>query len=108
MYICPPEATGDGHDTNSLGGAALIALIGTASAADMAPKYPLKAPPPPAPSYDWNGFYLGGYWGNSVSHATASTPVPTDPGFHTGAIGINNGGWIGGIEGGYNWQFSPS
>jgi len=43
------------------GGAALLALMGMASAADMPAKMPLKAAP--AIGYDWNGFYLGGYYG---------------------------------------------
>ncbi len=91
-----------------LGGVALIALIGTAGAADIAPKYPVKAPPPPAPSYDWNGFYLGGYYGNSLNQATATTPGTPAGGTTEGKVDINSLGWSGGVTGGYNWQFAPA
>jgi opacity protein-like surface antigen len=45
----------------------VAALIGTpAFAADM----PVKAPPapPPAPIYNWNGWYVGGNVGGGISH----------------------------------------
>jgi len=78
----------------------IAAPLSTASAADM----PLKAPPPPpAPVYNWTGFYLGGQigdgWGTS---------------FQMGANGFGNTGnyritgVVGGGTAGYNWQFNPS
>jgi outer membrane immunogenic protein len=69
----------------------------------------VKAPPPPAPVYDWTGFYLGGFYGNSLSQSQASTPAPGLPvGTHSGAVDINSIGWSGGGEAGYNWQFAPT
>src|ERR1700678_3941537 len=54
-------------------------------------QYPVKAPPPPAPVYDWTGFYLGGFYGNSLSQSQASTPAPGLPvGTHSGAVDINS------------------
>jgi outer membrane immunogenic protein len=50
--------------TYVVAGAALIAP--PASAADMAVKMPMKAPPPPpAPVYSWTGWYVDGNagWG---------------------------------------------
>ena len=78
----------------------------SALAADM----PLKAPPaPPAPTYDWTGFYLGGFDSYSVNRATASTPLPGLPaGTRTGAVGIAGGGWGGGATIGYNLQLAPT
>jgi len=50
-----------------LGTICLVALSGSAMAADMAAR-PYKAPPVVvAPIYDWTGFYIGanGGWGES-------------------------------------------
>ena len=96
---------------------AAIALIGTpAFAADMAVKAPPS--PPPAPVYNWTGFYVGGNIGASFGRAktdynvapvtvtTTSTPI-TVPGFAGSAL-TEPAGVIGGGQIGYNWQFSPT
>jgi len=81
-------------------GIATLALIGAAVAADLPAKAPiLKAPP--APLYDWNGFYVGGYYGTSISHTRATSAL------RPGAVDINDGGISVGVAGGYNWQISP-
>src|SRR5215471_18726417 len=50
-------------------GAALVALTGIATAADM----PVKAPlPPPPPPFSWTGFYIGGQVGWVSAHDDAS------------------------------------
>jgi outer membrane immunogenic protein len=75
---------------------AISALLaaGNAGAADLslAPLY--KAPPAPAPAYDWSGFYLGinggGGWGHSYWSGQGS------------GFGLS-GGQAGGTLG-YNWQ----
>jgi outer membrane immunogenic protein len=73
----------------------LFGLAGTAHAADV-PVRPYYKAPPPAPVFNWTGFYAGlhgGYgWGDSE---IAGLPFNTD-------------GWFGGVQAGYNWQFSPN
>ncbi|MFD2182892.1 outer membrane protein [Rhodoplanes azumiensis] len=46
-----------------LGTVALIAIAGTASAADL--RMPVKAPPVVAPVFSWTGCYIGGYVGGA-------------------------------------------
>ncbi len=100
---------------------AVSALIGTpAFAADMAVKAPPS--PPPAPVYNWTGFYVGGNIGASFGRAKTDFNVAPVTGQITG--GVNDGGrfeipgfgfsnnlypdgFIGGGQIGYNWQFSP-
>lgn len=84
-----------------LSGVALLALFGTAHAADIATKMPLKGPVP-APVYDWSGFYLGGYYGSSWSQSRASTPNHNEPGAAAGAVDINTTGFGAGVTAGYN------
>ena len=50
-----------------LGTIALVALSGSAMAADMAARPYKAAPVVVAPIYDWSGFYIGanGGWGSS-------------------------------------------
>jgi len=81
------------------GGAALLALMGMASAADMPAKMPLKAAP--AIGYDWNGFYLGGYYGTSNRQTRATSSVTP------GTAQVNDTGITVGVTVGYNWQFDP-
>lgn len=75
----------------------------SASAADMA----LKAPPPVAPVFDWNGFYVGangGYGWNdrgTASGITYSSPVT---GFAATSSDFRPNGGFGGAQFGYNWQ----
>ena len=49
---------------------AVFGFAGVASAADLA----VKAAPYVAPTYDWSGFYLGGFIGGGWSHNDASEP----------------------------------
>ena len=50
-----------------------LAALGSASAADLgvAPVY--KAPPPPAPVYNWTGCYVGGGGGYAFWQQDASS-----------------------------------
>lgn len=68
----------------------LLALVDSASAADMAI----------APAHDWTGPYIGvqgGYgWGDT--EPTYSTGGPAE------SADVNYDGFVGGIEAGYNWQ----
>jgi outer membrane immunogenic protein len=90
-----------------LGSAALIGLAGAAGAADLPIKMPVKAAPPVA--YDWNGFYVGAYYGTAVSQIKAHTDPPGVPfASENGVADINRFGLTVGGTVGYNWQFSPS
>jgi outer membrane immunogenic protein len=92
--------------------AASAALVGQASAADMA----VKARPMAAPVavYNWTGFYIGLHAG--ADYRQDSFDFVLDPGSHLGAaanvaavnaagnVGFNRTGFIGGGQIGYNWQ----
>src|SRR5580700_10822406 len=90
-----------------LGSAALFVLAGAANAADMPVKIPVKAPP--VITYDWTGFYVGGYFGNSVEEVRARTDPPGNPaGTRVGQFNVNSmGALTAGGTVGYNWQFAP-
>jgi len=87
-----------------LGVSALALLAGTASAADMATRYPVKAMPMPVQVFSWTGFYVGANagWGwadNSLSYTT--------PGWGTFDYNVGNAnGFVGGGQIGYNYQFA--
>src|SRR5262249_46929401 len=103
-----------------LGSVALVALsLGTlaAFAADRAvPAY--APPPPPVPAYTWTGCYIGANAGNSNGRSTHTTTgnslfttqpggVPTLAPFPAGsdiAGDLNLSGFIGGFQGGCNYQ----
>ena len=89
--------------------AALAALgITSATAADLAARPPVKAPPLLAPAIIWDGFYIGGQggggWGTSKETFVGA---PNDAAF----LGTQNyntsGGFVGGVIG-YNWQAGPA
>ncbi len=110
-----------------LASAGAIAVSGAALAADLTrpPPPPAYVPPPPPPM--WTGFYLGinagGTWSSSktvnVNSALAfanplAAPATTFTGI-AGALGATadipvnaNGGFIGGGQAGYNYQFGTS
>jgi outer membrane immunogenic protein len=96
--------------------ASTVAITQIASAADM----PVKAPVvTPVPSSNWTGFYVGGTVGYGWTDPTV-TPSANDPGSAKlinggfpggqplGPASFENKGEFGGVEAGYNWQFSPS
>ncbi len=103
--------------------ACAIALLGAAFAADL----PARAPPPvylPPPPL-WTGFYAGlnaGYTfgggnsttitalpvGNPAGGPVAALLATTAAASATGVVGINNSGFIGGGQFGYNLQFGTS
>jgi outer membrane immunogenic protein len=91
-----------------LSSVALITFAGVANAADM-PVKALKAAPPI--DYLWNGFYLGGYYGDAVSQSSVKTPDPisvTNPGSHTGEMNVNDHNYTAGVTAGFNWKVSPN
>jgi outer membrane immunogenic protein len=85
-----------------LGTVALVALGATvpALAADLAarPAY-TKAPAYMAPIYNWTGFYIGGHIGGAFEGNNS---------FIGTANNSNNGRFLGGIQGGADYQFAPN
>jgi outer membrane immunogenic protein len=93
----------------------VLAVSGSAFAADIA----VKAPPPaPAPVYNWTGWYAGVNAGASFGHVTTDFSVApvrvttlAGPAITTSGVAGSNttypGGFIGGGQIGYNWQYSP-
>jgi outer membrane immunogenic protein len=98
----------------------VLALSGSAFAADIAVKAPPSAP---APVYSWTGWYAGVNAGASfgsvktdfsaapiastaVGVTTTSITFPGAGGF-AGSDREDPSGFIGGGQIGYNWQYSP-
>jgi outer membrane immunogenic protein len=88
-----------------LGSVAMVVWAGAANAADL-PRMPFKAAPATVTGYDWNGFYLGGYYGDSLGNQKGSTD-PTVTGGHRGVTNVNQLATTLGLTAGYNWQFAP-
>ncbi len=104
-----------------LASAGAAAISGAALAADLAPP-PIYFPPPPPPL--WTGFYFGanagGTWSSNNVVNTVADPGPcsclTIPTFSAIGAGLatfsvsrsSNGGFAGGGQIGYNYQFAPS
>lgn len=104
----------------ALGALGALALGGAASAADLAARPMLKAPPP-APIFTWTGFYLGGQvgagWGTSQTDvdvgntfigppvgATVNSLIAGDLGLVVPLPQVQMNGFVGGGQLGYNWQ----
>jgi outer membrane immunogenic protein len=90
----------------------VLAIGGPAFAADM----PIKAPPmaaPAAPIYSWSGFYFGVHagaaWGLQNDSQFSQTPNGSSFVFDPTSLGnTTHLGGVGGLQGGYNWQFAPA
>ena len=93
-----------------------LGLVTPASAADLAARPYVKAPPPPLPAiYDWTGFYIGanGGWGQSHNCLDFITLVGTvasgcsdrSGGVVGGQLGYRwqTGSWVWGVEGQGDW-----
>jgi outer membrane immunogenic protein len=86
---------------------AVVALTGSAFAADLPARTYTKAPPP-APVYSWTGFYIfggggGGIWASDQHTQVTGTSVPLSIDNRTGGSG-----WFGTVGAGYDWQVSQS
>ena len=86
-------------------GTVLGGFAGAAAAGDL----PTKAPPP-APAYDWTGFYLGGH----LDYALGSSNWSATPGLggtvdfaNAYSFSAGTGSYLVGLQGGYNYV-SPS
>ncbi|MFG1283846.1 outer membrane protein [Xanthobacter autotrophicus] len=88
-----------------LGATALALLAGSASAADLATRYPVKAAPIPVQTFSWTGFYIGGNvgwgWADNTYDVTPFGSVVS----YSYSPGTSNG-FIGGFQVGYNYQFA--
>jgi outer membrane immunogenic protein len=86
--------------------AAIAAFTGSAFAADLPARTYKAPPPPPAPVYNWTGFYIFGGGGGGLWSADSN--VVTNP----GGLGVTRDqrmggdGWFGTVGAGYDWQFN--
>src|SRR3984893_2514454 len=82
---------------------ALVALGASvpARAADLGARAPYtKAPVYAAPIYNWTGFYIGGHIGGAFSSDNNFSGLSTG--------NSSNGRFLGGVQGGADWQFAPN
>src|ERR1700752_4243316 len=81
---------------------ASMAAAAPALAADLGYRAPYyqKTPAYVAPIYNWTGFYIGGHLGGAFSSDNNFS------GLNNGNNG--NGRFIGGGQGGADWQFAPT
>src|SRR5262245_41182242 len=71
--------------------------------------------PPPAPVYNWTGWYVGGNAGAGFGNVKTDFNAPVSATFAVFSLTANiagsnrelPSGFIGGGQLGYNWQFSP-
>lgn len=91
-----------------LAGAALALFSQSALAADLPAATYSKAPVYVAPVYNWTGFYIGGNIGGGWSDLGSTEIAPGTPAFPIGTVFSKNNlsGFLGGVQGGYNWQVS--
>jgi outer membrane immunogenic protein len=95
------------YSLSLLAAATAIALsVSQASAADLPRKAPAYAPPAPPP-FSWTSLYLGIHSGWGWSHSTASVSDDLLH-FSPASLDQNGGGFVGGLQAGYNWQFAPT
>ena len=59
---------------------AVVALTGSAVAADMAPRYTKAPVAAPVLTYNWTGCYIGGYVGGAVTNRSVNAVDPTSTG----------------------------
>jgi outer membrane immunogenic protein len=87
--------------------AATVLATTHAFAADLwaPPPMPYKALPPPAPAWDWTGFYLGLDVGAAWATDTVS-PTIDDPGTFPRSNKLSTSGPLGGATIGFNYQLS--
>ena len=86
--------------------AVALTAAGTAGAADLSRPVYKAAPPPPAPVYNWTGFYVGAGYGYGMFNAD-HVPVVDAGGlvFNTNAT-AGGRGWLGTVVVGADYQFS--
>ncbi len=84
----------------------VIAMAGTAAAADLPRRMP--APEYIAPAFSWTGFYIGAHTGVAMGKTSTSNNAPYN-GFDAGgtplSYNLNPVSIFGGGQVGYNWQY---
>ena len=97
-----------------LAGTAVI-LSGSAFAADLPARMPMKAPAVAAVPYSWTGCYVGAHAGAGWGHSSISDPNAGAPGFGFsitptpgGTIGMNGVGAVVGGQVGCDYQFQSN
>jgi outer membrane immunogenic protein len=85
--------------------ASAIAAAGSAFGADLG--MPTKAPiMAPVPTYNWNGFYIGGHVGYGWGHTSDNVFDPT--GTLVNSVGFDSSGVFGGGQIGFNYMVTPN
>ncbi len=85
--------------------AAVVAMTGAASAADLGAQPYVKGPPP-TPVANWTGFYVFGGGGGGLWNADSNvTTFPAGVAL-TRDQRLGGSGWFGTVGLGYDWQFS--
>lgn len=86
---------------------AAAAFTGSAYAADLPARMPVKAAPPPVPVASWTGCYVGGGGGyglwNQEAQGFTDGPPRTQV---TDTVTFGGRGWFGTVQGGCDYQFN--
>ncbi len=88
---------------------AMPVAVSRSHAADLAAQRSFQRLAPVAPAFTWTGFYAGvnaGYIGQSRESNANSVIVPGF-GTVTGSREQQRNGFLGGVQAGYNYQFTP-
>jgi outer membrane immunogenic protein len=87
---------------------AAAAFTGSAYAADLPARMPMKAPPPPpVAAVNWTGCYIAGGGGGAISTNDNNLfTVPNAPPFPTLNKTDGARGWFGTVQGGCDYQFA--
>lgn len=88
----------------ALSGAAVLSFVVAAQAADLPRQAPPPPPPPALPVFTWTGFYAGVNAGYAFPTGGGGF---TDPTYGAVTGGGRSGGFAGGGQIGYNYQFTP-
>jgi outer membrane immunogenic protein len=88
---------------------AAAAFTGSAYAADLPARMPMKAPPPPLPVASWTGCYIGGGGGyglwNQENTAYIDPPLVRTRTQFSDTITSGGRGYFGTVQGGCDYQF---
>jgi outer membrane immunogenic protein len=91
-----------------LAGAALVSMSTAVFAADLPTTTPNYKAPAASAAYNWTGFYVGGNAGYGWGKVDNNVNLLDTFGGLTGTDSLTTsgklGGWLGGIQAGYNWQ----